>query len=73
MRGTNAVDAEFEDIVEACQVANAVSGRWRTLFTRKYRPQLVSISVLPVMCLIDHALILHRVATAVSTCVADAV
>jgi sugar porter (SP) family MFS transporter len=47
VRGTSAVDAEFEDIVEACQIANAVEGKWRELFSRRYRPQLTASVLIP--------------------------
>ena len=42
MRGTTAVDAEFADIMEAVTVGKAVQGKWKSIFTRKYRPVLVS-------------------------------
>lgn len=40
VRGTKNVDAEYEDILEACDISHAIAGRWRVLFTRKYRPVL---------------------------------
>ena len=41
VRGTKNVDAEFEDLKEASEEARAVKSPFATLFTRKYRPQLV--------------------------------
>lgn len=42
VRGTKSVDAEFTDICEAVEVSNAISGKWRALFSKKYRGVLVS-------------------------------
>ncbi len=42
VRGTKNVDAEFTDICEAVEVSNAIAGRWRALFSKKYRGVLVS-------------------------------
>ncbi|KAK9865397.1 hypothetical protein WJX84_000121 [Apatococcus fuscideae] len=41
IRGTKDVDVEFNDIVEAAELAAAVKHPWRNLFSAKYRPQLV--------------------------------
>ena len=41
MRGTPNVDAEYDDILEACDISHALAGKWRVLFTQKYRPVLV--------------------------------
>ncbi|KAK9839129.1 hypothetical protein WJX74_010039 [Apatococcus lobatus] len=41
VRGTKDVDKEFNDIVEAAELAAAVKHPWRNLFSAKYRPQLV--------------------------------
>ena len=40
VRGTKNVDAEYEDILEACDISHAIAGKWKVLFTRKYRPVL---------------------------------
>ncbi|XP_015954213.1 sugar transport protein 14 [Arachis duranensis] len=41
VRGTKNVDAEYQDLVEASEEAQAVTSPFRTLLKRKYRPQLV--------------------------------
>lgn len=41
MRGTPNVDAEYDDILEACDISHALAGKWKVLFTQKYRPVLV--------------------------------
>ena len=41
VRGTPNVDAEYDDILEACDISHALAGKWRVLFTQKYRPVLV--------------------------------
>ncbi|MED6132577.1 Sugar transport protein 14 [Stylosanthes scabra] len=41
VRGTTNVDAEYQDLVEASEEAQAVTSPFRTLLKRKYRPQLV--------------------------------
>ncbi|KAK9833198.1 hypothetical protein WJX74_009836 [Apatococcus lobatus] len=45
VRGTKSVDAEFTDICEAVEVSKAISGKWRALFSKKYRGVL-AVSVL---------------------------
>lgn len=45
LRGTDKVDAEFEDIVDAVDAARAAKGGVRTLFSRRGLP-LLSVSVL---------------------------
>eukprot|EP00891_Asterochloris_glomerata_P006021 jgi/Astpho2/6021/Aster-03978 len=47
VRGTKNVDAEYEDILEACDISHAIAGRWRVLFTRKYRPVLTGAVLIP--------------------------
>lgn len=41
IRGTLDVEEEFNDICVACEVANKVQNPWKTILSRKYRPQLV--------------------------------
>ncbi|KAF1862054.1 hypothetical protein Lal_00026571 [Lupinus albus] len=41
VRGTKNVEAEYLDLVDASEEAQAVKDPFRTLFKRKYRPQLV--------------------------------
>ena len=41
VRGTTNVDAEYDDILEACDISHALAGKWKVLFTQKYRPVLV--------------------------------
>ncbi|KAK1267549.1 Sugar transport protein 14 [Acorus gramineus] len=41
VRGTNKVDAEFEDLIEASEAARTVKHPFRNLLKRKNRPQLV--------------------------------
>lgn len=41
IRGTQDVDEEFTDICNACVEANKVQNPWKTILSRKYRPQLV--------------------------------
>lgn len=41
IRGTQEVDEEFNDICEACFEANKIENPWKTILSRKYRPQLV--------------------------------
>ncbi|RZC13865.1 Sugar transport protein 14 isoform B [Glycine soja] len=41
IRGTENVEAEFEDLKEASEEAQAVKSPFRTLLKRKYRPQLI--------------------------------
>ncbi|KAL4381972.1 hypothetical protein AHAS_Ahas04G0186900 [Arachis hypogaea] len=41
VRGTKNVDAEYQDLVEDNEEAQAVTSPFRTLLKRKYRPQLV--------------------------------
>jgi hypothetical protein len=43
------VEVEFEDIVDAAQQAHTIKvNPWRTMFSRRYLPQLVTIISLQV-------------------------
>ncbi len=41
VRGTKDVDKEFNDLVEFAKLAAECKHPWRTLFSKKYRPQLI--------------------------------
>ncbi|CAF2204634.1 hypothetical protein HID58_027970 [Brassica napus] len=41
VRGTNNIEAEFQDLLEASEAARAVKNPFRNLFARRNRPQLV--------------------------------
>ena len=41
VRGTKDVDKEFNDLVEFAKLAAQCKHPWRTLFSKKYRPQLI--------------------------------
>jgi len=41
VRGTKDVDREFNDLVEFAKLAAECKHPWRTLFSKKYRPQLI--------------------------------
>ena len=41
VRGTHDVDKEFNDLVDAAELAKQVKHPWKNMFSRKYRPQLV--------------------------------
>ncbi|MCO5609462.1 hypothetical protein L7F22_063688 [Adiantum nelumboides] len=47
IRGTQVVDAEFEDLVEASAAANAVKHPFKNIFRKKNRPQLVMAIFIP--------------------------
>ncbi|KAI5436393.1 variant 2, species-specific tRNA processing [Lathyrus oleraceus] len=47
IRGTNDVDAEFKEIITASEASDKVTHPWRSLFERKYRPQLVFAILIP--------------------------
>ncbi|CAI8582922.1 unnamed protein product [Vicia faba] len=47
IRGTNDVDAEFKEIITASEASDKVKHPWRSLFERKYRPQLVFAILIP--------------------------
>ncbi|MED6128276.1 hypothetical protein PIB30_096109 [Stylosanthes scabra] len=46
-RGTTEIDVELKDIVAASEASQKVKHPWRTLFLRKYRPQLVFAICIP--------------------------
>ena len=41
VRGRKDVDKEFNDLVEAAHIAAQCKNPWRTIFSKKYWPQLV--------------------------------
>ncbi|XP_042510593.1 sugar carrier protein A [Macadamia integrifolia] len=47
IRGTHNVDAEFEDMVEASELANSIKHPFRNILERKNRPQLVMAVLMP--------------------------
>ncbi|XP_038976492.1 sugar transport protein 7-like [Phoenix dactylifera] len=47
IRGTEQVDAEFEDIVEASELANSIEHPFRNILKRRNRPQLVMAIFMP--------------------------
>jgi MFS transporter, SP family, sugar:H+ symporter len=47
IRGTSDVDAEFEDMVEASELANSIKHPFRNILQRRYRPELVMAIVMP--------------------------
>merc|ERR1712226_73789 len=47
IRGTNNVDEEFQDLVDATEAAKKVEHPWRNIMQPKYRPQLVICTVVP--------------------------
>ncbi|XP_022134976.1 sugar carrier protein A isoform X2 [Momordica charantia] len=47
IRGTNDVDAEYEDILEASEFANSIKHPFRNIFKRRNRPQLVMSIFMP--------------------------
>lgn len=47
IRGTQVVDAEFEDLVEASAAANAVKNQFKNIFQKRNRPQLVMAIFIP--------------------------
>ncbi|GBF88488.1 hypothetical protein Rsub_01201 [Raphidocelis subcapitata] len=54
IRGTEAVDPELEDIIEAARFARATSkGSWASLFERRYLPQLILTIALPMFNQLD--------------------
>jgi MFS family permease len=48
IRGTDNVDVEFEDIVEAVRISSSVKNPWRTITRRRYWPQLVISILVPI-------------------------
>lgn len=47
IRGTNDVDAEYEDILEASEFANSIKHPFRNILKRRNRPQLVMAFFMP--------------------------
>lgn len=47
IRGTNDVQAELDDLIEASEASKAIKHPFRNLMRRKYRPQLVMSVVIP--------------------------
>ncbi|OAY74667.1 sugar carrier protein C-like [Ananas comosus] len=47
IRGTDDVDAELQDMIEASEESARVQNPWRNIFQRHYRPQLVMAFVIP--------------------------
>lgn len=47
IRGTNNVDEEFQDLVDASEAAKRVEHPWRNILKPQYRPQLVICSLIP--------------------------
>jgi MFS family permease len=46
-RGTKHVDAEYEDMLDASELANAIEHPFRNIFERRNRPQLVMAIFMP--------------------------
>ncbi|POO03528.1 Sugar/inositol transporter [Trema orientale] len=47
IRGTDNVDEEFQDLLEASEAAKKVEHPWRNILQPRYRPQLVICSFIP--------------------------
>lgn len=47
IRGTQNVDEEFQDLLEASEVARQVKHPWKNIRKRQYRPQLVITLLIP--------------------------
>lgn len=47
IRGTKDVDAEFQDMVDASELAKSVKHPYRNILERKYRPELVMAIFMP--------------------------
>lgn len=47
IRGTQNVDAEFEDMIDASELANSIKHPFRNILERRNRPQLVMAILLP--------------------------
>ncbi|KAJ6362073.1 hypothetical protein OIU78_002469 [Salix suchowensis] len=47
IRGTKNVDAEFEDMVDASELANSIKHPFRNILVKRNRPQLVMAILLP--------------------------
>ncbi|XLS76696.1 hypothetical protein HN51_033561 [Arachis hypogaea] len=46
--GTNNVDVEYEDLVDASEAASKMENPWKNIIRHKYRPQLTFCSFIPV-------------------------
>ncbi|KAJ6413461.1 hypothetical protein OIU84_006292 [Salix udensis] len=47
IRGTDNVEAEFQDLVDATEAAKKVEHPWKNILQPKYRPQLVICTMIP--------------------------
>ncbi|RDX77895.1 Sugar transport protein 7 [Mucuna pruriens] len=47
IRGTNEVDAEFQDMVDASELANSIKHPFRNILERRHRPELVMAIFMP--------------------------
>ncbi|MED6117506.1 Sugar transport protein 11, partial [Stylosanthes scabra] len=47
IRGTNDVDDEYQDLVDASEAASKVENAWSNIAQRKYRPQLTFCTFIP--------------------------
>ncbi|KAG0568535.1 hypothetical protein KC19_6G026600 [Ceratodon purpureus] len=47
IRGVENIDTEYEDIVEATNMANQVTNPYKTLLSKKYRPQFILSILIP--------------------------
>jgi len=47
LRGTKDVDAEFQDMVEASELANSIKHPFRNILEKRYRPELVMAICMP--------------------------
>lgn len=47
VRGTDNVDEEFQDLVDASESAKKVDNPWQNILQPQYRPQLIMCSVIP--------------------------
>ncbi|XP_022762457.1 sugar transport protein 10-like [Durio zibethinus] len=47
IRGTQHVDAEFQDLIDASEAAKKVDHSWRNILQPRYRPQLVLCILIP--------------------------
>ncbi|KAL4372337.1 hypothetical protein HN51_017456 [Arachis hypogaea] len=47
IRGTNNVDEEYQDLVDASEAASKVENPWKNITRRRYRPQLTFCTFIP--------------------------
>ncbi|CAN0888265.1 Sugar transport protein 10 [Linum grandiflorum] len=47
VRGTDNVDEEFQDLIDACHAAKRVDSPWKNIMEPKYRPQVVICFMIP--------------------------